>query len=582
MDAAALFQQGLSHFRQGRHEAAREVLQQVLRQHPDNADTHKLLAIIAWHFGHQTEAEAHIRTTLASQPEALDALNLLALVLLAQDRFSESRAIFSKAIALAPDKADLHNNLGLLLIRSGELTEAVAAFRQALALDPAHAQACNNCAETLRNIGEEAAAAALFRQALAAAPDYIVAHSNLIMLMSANPAAWRAQLPAQWQRWERQHALPAAHHAKPAVPGGEKISVGFVSADLRTHPVSYFFAPLLAALVQDESITVTCYDTNTTGEDDSTRRMQRSGARWRRAGELDDAALAQQIERDRIDILVDLCGHTANNRLRTFTLKPAPVQATYLGYFASSGLSCMDYWLSDAVLHPAGSTEPATETIVRLPRCWVSYAPPADAPEVAPPPNAGDKVVFASFSSFAKIGPAVIAAWSAILLQVPSSSLLLMDRTLRDAQLRAQLLARFAVHGIASGRLVLRAELPMREYLQSYALVDIVLDPFPRTGGTTTAEALWMGVPVVTLAGQHYVERISASKLQALDLAELTATDIATYIQIACTLASDPRRRAELRKTLRPRLLASPLGDPVSLAQALSSAFAAMLRPQAH
>jgi predicted O-linked N-acetylglucosamine transferase (SPINDLY family) len=293
-------------------------------------------------------------------------------------------------------------------------------------------------------------------------------------------------------------------------------------------------------------------------------------------GDKSDAELARLVSEDGIDILVDLAGHTADNRLRAFTYRLAPVQASYLGFFAGTGLAAMDYWITDEVLHPSDTAELSSETIYRLPRCWVCYQPSELAPEVSPCPSSGDQVVFGSFSNLSKLAPEVIQTWSQLLHKLPGSRLLLMARALRDPKIRALLEQKFASHGIPQERLLLRHGAPYDQYYATYAEVDIVLDPFPRTGGTTTAEALWMGVPVVTLAGQRYVERISASKLTALGLEDLIANSQEEYIETALSLANDQHRRTTLRANLRKRMAQSPLRDGGDLAREMESAYRSM------
>jgi predicted O-linked N-acetylglucosamine transferase (SPINDLY family) len=355
-----------------------------------------------------------------------------------------------------------------------------------------------------------------------------------------------------------------------------RLRIGYVSPDLHRHPVSYFFEPLLAA--HDKTrFDVFCYANHPSCySDDVTQRLQSLSGHWRSVLGRSDQELARIIHDDGIDILVDLAGHTYGNRLRAFTYRPAPVQATYLGFFAATGLEAMDYWVSDEVLHPLDTQEQAVEQIYRLPRCWVCYLPPAGAPDVSPPPSRDVQVTFGSFNNLTKLSPEVIETWSQLLRQLEGSQLLVMDKPLGEIGTRQRLLEQFGGHGITADRLTLRSGAPFEQYLATYAEVDIALDPFPRTGGTTTAEALWMGVPVITLAGQRYVERISTSKLTAVGLQDLVASSREEYIRIALLLARNPSRRAELRGNLRDRMAKSPLCDAAGLANAMESAYESM------
>jgi predicted O-linked N-acetylglucosamine transferase (SPINDLY family) len=352
--------------------------------------------------------------------------------------------------------------------------------------------------------------------------------------------------------------------------------VGYVSPHLRSSVVNFFFEPLLSA--HDRSrFEVFCYASFLESRADGvTRRLRGIAEHWRFVGDKDDAGLARLVREDGIDILVDLAGHTSNNRLKAFTYRPAPIQASYLGFFAGTGLAAMDYWITDEVLHPQDTPELSSESIYRLPRCWVCYQPPEQAPGVSPGPNADDQVVFGSFSHLSKLTPEVVKTWSWILQSLPGSRLLLMAKALRDPVVRGRLEGGFAEHGISPERLLLRHGAPYAQYFATYAEVDVVLDPFPRTGGTTTAEALWMGVPVVTLAGKRYVERISASKLTAVGLLDLIAHSREEYVEKAVSLARDADLRRALRAGLRDRMARSPLCDGPGLARAMESAYRTM------
>jgi len=289
--------------------------------------------------------------------------------------------------------------------------------------------------------------------------------------------------------------------------------------------VSQFLEPVLKGH-DHEAVEVYCY-AEVPQPDEVSGRLESEVDHWRTTVGRSDAQVARQIHEDAIDILVDLAGHTANNRLGIFTYKPAPIQVTYLGYCTTTGLEAMDYWLTDAVVTPETTVERSTEAIWRLPRCWLSYGPDPQSPEVAVRPGA-DPVTFGSFNNISKLTPQVIGTWAEILQAVPGSRLLLKTRALREEGMCAEVRARFAAEGVAAERVEMRGATP--GYLAEYGEVDIALDPFPRTGGATTADALWMGVPVVTLAGERMIERQGASLLTAVGLEELIAADREDYI----------------------------------------------------
>jgi len=404
-----------------------------------------------------------------------------------------------------------------------------------------------------------------------------MAHSNLLFLLAARAQIAPEELLKEQRRWDEVHGREGRMYQLPAravIAGtGRRLKIGYVSPDLRTHAVSRFFEPLLAAHDRTR-FEIFCYATHENQlSDTTTERLRELSEHWHFVADKTDLELARLIHDDGIDILVDLAGHTGDNRLKTFTYRPAPVQATYLGFFAASGLEAMDCWITDEVLHPPDTLEQTLESIYRLPRCSFCYNPPAEAPGVSPCPNKDDQVVFGSFHHLSKLGPELVATWSRLLHQLPGSRLFLMDKSLGDIRTRQRLVEQFAQNGVCIDQLSINSSLPYREYLATYSQIDIVLDSFPRTGGTTTAEALWMGVPVVTLAGWGYAGRISASKLTALGLEDLIAHSREEYIDKAASLASDPDRRVALRAKLREIMAESALCDGNGLARALEKAY---------
>lgn len=353
-----------------------------------------------------------------------------------------------------------------------------------------------------------------------------------------------------------------------------RLRVGYVSPDFRQHVVRQFFEAVLA--YHDRSIVETfCYAENFQ-QDAGTKRIRRLADHWTATPRMTDYELARRIHNDRIDVLVDLAGHTANNRLGVFVYRPAPVQATYLGYFASTGVTEIDYWITDWVLHPPSTDEPAVERIFRLPRCAFGYGIPGDTPPRNPKYDLATPRTFGYVNNLSKAGRAAVHAWCEILRACPTAKLLLRDRQFGEAEQRSRWRAYFARRGIDPGRVDIQHGLSHAEYLRSLQTIDIALDPFPRTGGTTTADCLWMGVPVVTLAGTRYVGRISASKLTALGLQSLIASTPEEYITIAINLANDTQRLVEMKTSLRDRMAHSPLCDTRDLTRALEAGYREM------
>ncbi len=564
----------------GRPKEAMAAYDRAIQLRPDYVDAHYNRGNVLSTTGRAGEAEIGYRRVLSLNPYHAGAYNNLSVVLVAAGKFEEALATCDRAIQFKPDYAQAYNCRGDALRKLLRLEEALQACEKAIELKPDYAEAHYNRGNVLLEAGRIEEAEDSYQRASELNPDDAQLHSNILFIRAA-----RARLPFnrmldELRQWDSVHGRegrmnPLPKRTATAMPE-RRLRVGYVSPHLRSHVVNFFFEPLLAA--HDRAhFEIFCYASYLESRSDAvTQRLRGIAEHWRFVGDKNDAELARLIHRDGIDILVDLTGHTSGNRLKAFTYRPAPVQASYLGFFAATGLAAMDYWITDEVLHLQDTPELSVEKIYRLPRCWVCYQPPNLAPEVSPCPTSDAQVVFGSFSNLSKLTPEAIKTWSQLLQRLPGSRLLVMARALGDPTIRSLLIEKFASHDIPQERLLLRKAVPYSQYYATYAEVDIVLDPFPRTGGTTTAEALWMGVPVVTLAGQRYVERISASKLTAVGLKDLITKSGEEYIEKALSLAHDPVRRAELRANLRERMAQSPLCDGESLARAIESAYKCM------
>ncbi len=604
---AALHFLGLIHFQQGRLEEAYRLVSRAVEATPRKARYHISLALICQARGHRDECRRHLNSAAALAPQDPEVYFHLANDCLAAGEHRQAAAHYRQTLSLAPRHALAWNNLGKIHQATGELAQAQACFQRAIDCDPALADACFDLGDVLRAQGQFTAARQAFasvlrlqprnaaahanlgtllkdegridealkhyRRALEIDPTLTVARDNLLFVLSYHVLGSAEERLAAHREWERAFTRQQGisfHHKRRE---GARLRIGYVSPDFRRHPVNHFFEPLLAAHDR-EAFEIFCYAQVNT-PDDVTQRLQEQGDHWRFTTRMDDAALARAIFEDGIHILVDLAGHTAGNRLGAFVYRPAPVQATYLGYCATTGLSTMDYWLTDAILMPPDSPELSTETALRLPRCWICYQPPADCPSPAVTRGAGEALTFGSFNHYSKITPAVVSTWSRILRELPQSKLMIKNQQMEDPALQEALRRRFAAEGIDARRLRLEAATP--DYMTAYNEVDIGLDPFPRTGGATTADALWMGVPVITLAGHFVIERQGLSMLMALGLErDLCATGKDEYVRLAVELARAPERRHELHRNLRRRMMESPLCDPEGLARALESAYQAM------
>jgi predicted O-linked N-acetylglucosamine transferase (SPINDLY family) len=389
------------------------------------------------------------------------------------------------------------------------------------------------------------------------------------------------RIAQEHSRWNRQHAEPLKQFIGPHRNGrirDRRMRIGYVSPDLRQHSVAYFLENLLAHH-DASSVEVFCYS-DVIRPDATTARMQKLCAQWREIVGLKDTEVDQKVREDRIDILVDLAGHTANNRLLLFARKPAPIQVTYLGYPDTTGLRAMDYRLTDAYADPPDVTGGYSEQLVRLPETFLCYRPSYGAPEIGPAPALeSGRVTFGSFNALAKVNAPLVAMWSKILEQIPNSRLILKNQGLGSAGARRHILEYFAAHHIAPDRVELmgwaRSE---AGHLQLYNRIDIALDTFPYHGTTTSCEALWMGVPVVTRAGSAHVSRVGVSLLSNVGLAELVTDSQEKYVQLARELAHDLSRLSNLRSTLRKRMEQSPLMDAPRFARNVESAYRQMWR----
>ena len=611
---AALMQKAAACFQQGRLDEAAAITTDILGKSPLNVEAHHLMGVIAGARGDYELATLHLvkaidqdpgqpmchfNLGLAMQgagrldkalvafeqairlaPNLAEAHSRRAIVLISLCRLDEALLACEDALSIAPNLAGAHNSRGVILNKLGRAEDALDSFGRALACRPDYAEAYCNRGDILRELGLPAEAEQCFRRALELKPEFVEAHCNLILLLAATTRLTPAAMLEEQHSWDVVHGKDGRLHPLSRdnmdFDDHRRIRVGYVSPDFYRHSVSYFFEPLLEAHDRGR-FEIFCYAArDKLLSDDMTDHLRGIAEHWRFVSDKNDRELAELIHADGIDILIDMAGHTRGNRLRAFTYRPAPVQATYLGFFAATGLEAMDYWITDEVLHPLDTAEETLEQIIRLPRCWVCYKPPVEAPAVLPRPRQDEQVVFASFSNISKLTPDVVSAWCRILQALPDSRLLMMDKALSVKNIRERLLGWFGRYGIPADRLLMQEAAGFREYLGMYNKIDIVLDPFPRTGGTTTAEALWMGVPVVTLAGERYVERISASKLEAVGLGDLVRRTREEYIDRAIALAGDPGRRARLRSSLRDSMVKSPLCDAAGLARALESAYEGM------
>ncbi|MFM0308348.1 tetratricopeptide repeat protein [Paraburkholderia sp. RL17-383-BIF-A] len=563
----------------GRLTEAEEMYKQILAVTPGHADTLHLLGLVAHHSGNFDNAVDLIMAALERSPQALYYFNL-GNVMTAHNRHAAAAECFRQAVALQPDYVDAYNNLGNALRSLNEFQEALDVFCTVIEKHPDHAQAYNNLANVLLESDEIDAAIEAYRNAITLAPDLPEPRSNLLFALnyadSTSPQAYLAEAMAYGELVARL-AEPWSSWLVDESAGNQRpLRIGIVSGDLKMHPVGYFLENVVRH-ADPQRIELIAYVTRNMLEDELTQRIKPLFSAWHSIASVADRDAASRIRDDRIDVLVDASGHTRYNRLPLFAWKPAPVQVSWAGYFASTGVRAINYVLGDDIVLPEEEAAHFVEGAWRLPDSYLCFTPPADDIAPGPPPSAdGQAVTFGYFGKLTKIIDHVIAVWSEVLRALPSARLLLKSAQLDVESVRARIAERFRAHGIGRDRLVLEGRSARAAYLATYQRVDVMLSPFPYPGGTTTAESVWMGVPVVCRRGDRFLSRIGESILGPLDLLEWVADDDASYVTKAVALATDTARLVALRAGLRDRLLASPLCDARQFARNLEDAFVAM------
>jgi len=587
-DPAALHGLGVVCQQTGRPAEAVELLRRAVGLAPAWAGCRSSLAAVLGQQGRHAEAAELLREAARLEPGDAVIHNNLGVALENMGRPAEAAEVYRRALALRPGNAEVHNHLGNALRALGRLGEAESAHREAIRLKPDYAQGYNNLAATLTGLGRAEEVVWCLRKLVELRPGSSVAGSDLLLALHYVDGVGRHELLEEHVSWAERHAKPLYAAARPHHVAEDerdperRLRVGYVSPDFRDYPAARFFEPLLAGHNRAK-FDVFCYS-DVSQPDAVTARLRAYGDVWRDIAGIPDERVAQVIGQDQVDILVDLAGHMANPRLLLFARKPAPVQVTYIGYPDTTGLQTIDYRITDEWHDPFDSAQDAppgvseayhTEELVRLPRCCWSYAPGEDLPAVGALPAASTGVItFGVMNRLVKVTRQMTELWRRILAVVPHSRLMVL--VARGVEAEPSVRERFTKAGIDAGRLLLVPQRPRREYLELLNQVDVGLDTFPYAGMTTTCDALWMGVPTVTLAGQTHVSRTGVSLLSAVGLPELIARTPEQYVEIAVGLASDLPRLAALRAGLRERVGRSPLGDGAGLAAAIEAAYREM------
>jgi protein O-GlcNAc transferase len=559
-------------------EPAVESYTQALSLEPDRAEAHANIAHALRAAGRLDAALVHMQRLVELQPFNTEAQVDCGVVLQSLGRVDEAVDRYRRVVAAEPRNVRALTSLGTALSALGHHRDALDHYRRAVTIDSTCAAGHAGVAVELHGQGCTAEALESFRRAVQAGPDHIEAHSSMLFLLSFVEDAqsyldearrYGAKVTA------RAHALgpPLAALSALELP----LRIGMVSGDLRDHPVASFLEGVLRNL-DPRRVSVFVYVTHAL-EDDVTVRLRSCCTAWVSIVGMDDDAAARRIHADGLHALIDLAGHTAHNRLSLLASRLAPVQVSWLGYFASTGVPGVDFVLTDVASVPEASQAHFSERVWYLPQTRLCFTPPTESEGLTPaalPAAQNGHVTFGCFQSLSKVNDDVLAAWSRVLAAVPSSRLRVQAGQLGRPEGREALSARMSRAGIAVERVSLMPGAPKSQYLAAYSEVDVLLDTFPYPGGTTTCEALWMGVPTLTLEGSTMLSRQGASMLRSVGLDNWVATDIDDYVERAARLTADLKGLARLRAGLREQVRPSALFDAGRFARAFESAFESM------
>jgi len=599
MDIEIQIQAAYENFQRGNLELAEEILRKVLAMHPENAVLHNNMGLVLQGMGQYEqaaeyfvraleiepsrsdihynlgnvfkekgtldEAEGSYRKAIDLDPENADAYVNLGLVLKQKGQLEEAAFYYKRALALNPENTDAYINLSIVFKAQGQLTEAISACRKALQIEPANVFALINMGNAFLYQGKYQEAQRCYRETLALDQNLLLAYSNLLCSMNYHSFCSQDNILTEHKKFAELFAVPLS----PGTPLSgsrrihrKKLRIGYLSPDFRQHSVAYFIEPVLSAHDR-KSCEVFCYS-NVSSPDEVTRRLQGIADKWRNIAGLTDEESARLIRGDGIDILIDLAGHTAGNRILVFARKPAPVQVSWIGYPATTGLSSIDYKIVDRFTDPPGMTEKYyTEKLLRMPDSFLCYLPERESPEINPLPALGNGyITFGSFNNFAKVTPEVMTLWAKILKELSDARLILKANSFADKETCRYALSVFSREGINKSRIaLLPSERSVKGHLELYSHIDIALDTFPYNGTTTTCEALWMGVPAIVLEGQSHASRVGMSIIANVGLEGLISATPDEYVKIAVRFAEDLRRLKDLREGMRTLMLQSPVTD---------------------
>ncbi len=574
----------------GNLEQSQNMLRRVLTKHPMNPRANHVMGIIYFQQGHAEQALYYFEQAIKANPNIGAPHQARGNMLYALERHQDAIQAHNRAIELEPNSYLAHNSLGLDLIRVSDYAGAESAFKMAVQCAPNQPEPKGNLSMLYMNMGRPNEAAQLLEQTIAQHPNHIGLRHQLASIMNYATTCTPEQIFQAHQAYGQllTQAQPTPKRQFPNTPDPHRpIRIGYLSGDLKTHSVAYFLRPILENHNHDR-FSIHCYST-TRYPDNTTEELKKLADHWTDYHALDDIGLSKRILADNIDILVELNGQSSGNRLTVLNAKSAPVQVTYLGYPNTTGVAAIDYRIVDNLTDPpdppdpSNPTDPTTlmvETPYRLPDCFLCYTPPKDAPEpnTLPALETGS-ITFGSFNNLQKISQHTIELWSRIVAAVPGARLLIKNTALSDKALAADYARRFADAGLIDDQLVLMGRVEStRDHLLVYHKIDLSLDTFPYHGTTTTCEALWMGVPVISQMGAVHASRVGVSLLTNLGLEDFITDSPDAYAEKAIALANDTDRLVTLRASLRNTLKNASLCNAVSFTQDIEQAYQQMWR----
>ncbi len=571
-------QSAIALHQQGDLLAAKSIYEAVLKMDSINADAMHYLGLIHYQTGDSQTAITFISKAISLKPTSLMHCHLGA-ALQAQGQHDLAIEHYQAAIILQPDYAEAYNNLGTAYQEQGRLTEAIHHFQRALSFNANYASAHNNLGNTFLVQGDLQAALACYRHSLIIDADNLSTHSNLLMTLSYYP-------PCSQQEYLEEARLYGAKVLAKATPYTQwplslghqtqkRLKVGLVSGDLQIHPVGYFLESIVAH-INSSQIELFAYAAQLK-EDALTQRIKPFFSEWQVIYGVSDKVVAQRIYERGIDILIDLSGHTSRNRLSLFAWKPAPIQVSWLGYFASTGVQGIDYLLTDEVSVPEAENQPFSEQIWLLPETRLCFTPPDTHLIPSALPALHNKfMTFACFQNLSKINEMVMNTWGLIFKALPTARLILRNKQMSCLEERAALQERLSLVGISAEKVKIEGLIAREDYLAAYSEVDIMLDTFPYPGGTTTCEALWMGVPTLTLSGNTLLARQGASLLTCVGLQDWIAHDTNDYVAKAVHFANKTKELALLRAGLRDKVNDTALFDASKFSKQFEEAMLGM------